>query len=308
MGHEKIVCFDPGHSYTSSNRSPDARYYEWLGCQDICEKAILLTKNIPGLKGMLTKETWEVTNLAARVATAHNAGARLFLSQHTNAFGTGGWQSPNGYGVYPYPDKNIDLAEVALGECDRVIGHLMNSRGIRPANFYVTRETRMPALLFETGFHTNQHDVALLKTHEFRYLAAEVLVRTACEYLGIPFIVKNTSALAPVHYVVSGNNMSRIARHYSIPLASLVEWNSHIPDPAHILAEHGGDVIFLGEPTEFQVEYGTLRREYILLKKIEPKWQERIEVLEQRVAVMHEILENHKAIGNKVISYASKLL
>jgi len=304
----KLACFDPGHSHISVNRSPDRRYYEWLGCQDICEKAMLLVNQIPGLEGMLTKETWEVTTLADRVKKAHDAGAHLFLSQHTNAAGSGGWHSANGVGIYPYPDRDLDLAEIALRISLEKLD--LNNRGIRPRNFYVTRETRMPAVLFETGFHTHREDVAKLKTHEFRYLAAEVLVRTACEYLGIPFIVKNTSALAPVHYVVSGNTMSGIARHYSIPLASLVEWNSHIPDPAHILAEHGGDVIFVASPTQAQVEYGLMRREYILCKmnnKTE-EYEKKIGEMAERLLEQESTLDHHKHVGDKIISYASKLL
>ena len=306
MGHEKLVCFDPGHSYTSSNRSPDARYYEWLGCQDICEKAMLLTNNIPGLRGMLTKETWELVGLAERVKRAHDAGACLFLSQHTNAFGTGGWQSPNGYGVYPYPDKNIDLAEIALGECDRVIGHLMNSRGIRPANFYVTRETRMPALLFETGFHTNQHDVALLKTHEFRYLAAEVLVRTACTYLGISYI-GGKGTVAGYHVVERGDRFGRIASDRGISIAELSEFNPHIPDPAVIYAEHGGDIIWLEAPNATEVDYGFYRRNLILCNKDKDGCNNDIKILEDQLR--HERLEKAKADAElKKVKDAGKTL
>lgn len=182
----KLVCLDPGHHLHSVNRSPDGTYYEWEFAQDVCDQAEVIIKRIPGLDCIKTKEADTYpTSLAGRVAVANNAGADLFLSQHSNAYGSG-WTSPNGFGVYPYPDRHLDLAEVCLYWCETLLP--MKSRGVRPSNFYVTRETKMPSLLIETGFHTNREDVAKLKDPAFRELAAMVLVRTACTFLQVPYM------------------------------------------------------------------------------------------------------------------------
>ena len=182
----KLVCLDPGHNLQNGNRSPDGTYYEWEFNQDVCNRAEAIIKRIPGLDCIKIKEADTYpTTLDMRVKVAHDAGADLFLSQHTNAYGSG-WTSPNGFGVYPYPGKDEDLAKICLTWCEMLLP--MKSRGIRESNFFVTRETKMPAVLIETGFHTNKEDVAKLKTSAFRDLAAMVLVRTACTYLQVPYL------------------------------------------------------------------------------------------------------------------------
>ena len=184
----KLVCLDPGHNFKNANRSPDGTYYEWEFAQDVCDRAEAIIKRIPGLDCIKTKEADTYpTSLDMRVKVAHDAKADLFLSQHSNAYGSG-WTSPNGFGVYPYPGRDLDLAEICLTWCKLLLP--MNSRGIRESNFFVTRETRMPAILIETGFHTNKDDLVKLKDSDFRDLAAMVLVRTACTYLEVPYLIE----------------------------------------------------------------------------------------------------------------------
>jgi hypothetical protein len=261
----KIVCLDPGHNNRSVNRSPDGSYYEWEFAQDVCDKAEEMIWHIPGLDSVKTKEADTYpTSLAGRVKVAHDARADLFLSQHSNAYGSGGWTSPNGFGVYRYPGRDLRLARIGLKWCLELLD--MNSRGIREANFYVLRETAMPSILFETGFHTNRDDVAKLKSQEFRIQAARVLVRTACEFLEVPY-VEEDQRMTEHHIVRFGDTMYRIARENNISLDQLIGINSHIENPEQIYWEHGGDIIFLKQPNELETSYAAMRRELILWKK-----------------------------------------
>ncbi len=223
----KLLCLDPGHNLRSVNRSPDATYYEWEFAQDVCDKAEAMIKLIPGLDCIKTKEADTFpTSLAGRMKVAHDAKADLFLSQHSNAV-AGGWGTPNGFSIHPYPGRHLDLANIALEWCIKLLP--MNSRGVQPSNFYVTREARMPSILIETGFHTNREDVAKLKTQSFRILAAKVLVRTACEYLKVEYMEGDNVGDRRYYHLKAKQTLSHVAAIYGVSVPQLRIWNGLTP-------------------------------------------------------------------------------
>jgi N-acetylmuramoyl-L-alanine amidase len=50
-------------------------------------------------------------------------------------------------------------------------------RGIRPADFFVVREARMPSILIEVGFISNRAELAQLRTASYRQQLAEAIAR-----------------------------------------------------------------------------------------------------------------------------------
>jgi N-acetylmuramoyl-L-alanine amidase len=100
--------------------------------------------------------------LQARVDVANNAGARLFISIHANAFINSG-----PYGTTYYVSKKSDVALAQIIE-----QHLQSDGtkddGIIKSHMYVTLHTRMPAVLIETAFLTNPSDLALLASSAWR--------------------------------------------------------------------------------------------------------------------------------------------
>ena len=58
--------------------------------------------------------------------------------------------------------ESILLANNILGRFDQAVGHLKPNRGIKPAEWFVVRNARMPAVLVELGFKTNETDALLL--------------------------------------------------------------------------------------------------------------------------------------------------
>ena len=307
----KLVCLDPGHNKNSANRSPDGSYYEWEFAQDVCDRAEAMIKRIPGLSSVKTKEADTYpTSLEGRVAVAHDAKADLFLSQHSNAYGSGGWTSPNGFGVYRYPGRDLELAQIGLKWCIELLD--MNSRGIREADFYVLRETRMPSLLFETGFHTNREDVEKLKTQEFRQLAAQVLVRTACEFLEVDYVEGENEMSAERHIVRSGDTLYRIARDNNMSVDELLQLNPHIEDPDTIYAEHGGDIVFLEQPNEFEIDYATMNRELILCRLNSAPEEEtdelkaQLKVEQEARAKAEEEASEFQSIGREIHTLSAK--
>jgi N-acetylmuramoyl-L-alanine amidase len=100
--------------------------------------------------------------LQARCDVANDAGARLFISVHTNSFTTG---TLNGTTTYYYKADSYGLADAVHA---RLAANLpTQDDGIRKENFYVIHHTNAPAILVETAFLSNASDARYLKSDSF---------------------------------------------------------------------------------------------------------------------------------------------
>jgi N-acetylmuramoyl-L-alanine amidase len=66
----------------------------------------------------------------------------------------------------PRAKSSKKLAESVLGRVLRRTEAV--SRGVKKGNFYVIRETSMPAILVEGGFISNPHERSQLRTREYQ--------------------------------------------------------------------------------------------------------------------------------------------
>lgn len=114
--------------------------------------------------------------LQARVDVANNAGARLFVSIHVNAFINSG-----PYGTTYYISKSDDTPLASAMET-----HLESDGtkddGIVKSHLYVTYHTKMPAVLVETAFLSNPNDYALLTSAAWRQKVAQGLADAIAQY------------------------------------------------------------------------------------------------------------------------------
>ena len=123
-----------------------------------------------GVKVVMTREDdsfegSELENLLARANLANNVDASLFVSVHNNsavspnANGTEVCYTPQSSGAYGITSKGF--AENILGPLVEASG--LTNRGLssRP-NLAVLKYTKMPAVLIECGFVTNEGDRAVL--------------------------------------------------------------------------------------------------------------------------------------------------
>ena len=118
----------------------------------------------------LTRESDETVSLQARVALANAWPADRFISIHHNGWGS---SSANGTETYSYPGAATaaDLRNHVHAEL--VAGLGLADRGVKTADFYVLRETTMPAVLSEGGFLTNPVDAAVLASPAGRQASAQ---------------------------------------------------------------------------------------------------------------------------------------
>ena len=114
-------------------------------------------------------------SLAERVKRANSInslnGRSIYISIHANANGTD-WNSAHGIETYFY-EKNgkksqtgEQLAKLLHPEFIKAANR--RDRGIKGANFYVLRQTSMPAILTESPFMTNKDEAELMLTKDFR--------------------------------------------------------------------------------------------------------------------------------------------
>jgi len=116
-----------------------------------------------GYKTVMTRNQDTFVPLDTRAEIANTLDADLFVSIHYN-------YSPNsdakGVEVYYYKEeKNPPSTRIVKSKTlgDNVLKKIISttgaeSRGLKQANFAVIRETRMPAILVEAGFLSNQHE------------------------------------------------------------------------------------------------------------------------------------------------------
>lgn len=291
-----LVCLKPGHHYTNVNQSPDGTYFEWKRNQVVMDLAHEMFKCIPGIDSFVTKTADELTTLQGEVRKAVDAGADIYISKHSNARGSGAWNDANGFSVYIYPGRadSLALARIAIKYDAELLP--MKNLGIKTANLYETRVPPMPAILYETGYHTNKGDVEKLKSHEFRVLEARAIVKTACEYFNVKYVEDDNVMAAKQHIVAPGETMYRISRNYDLALNDLAACNPHIEDLALI---HPGDIIFLEQPNTFEVKYAALNRELVLCKKSSGEIEQlKIDLKEAQKEINARIAENNRMLND----------
>ena len=166
-----VVCIDPGHGMTTGGkRSFDGTLREWEFNRSVAYKLKgILESN--GIECIMTVAWEDQTDppLADRVAVANgNDAVDLFVSIHANAYGSS-WNTANGWEVYAYQKGGVsELAAKYVEASKNALITEIRDRGFRTSDFYVIKNTEMPAILIEHGFYTNVSEVEYLKSDAFR--------------------------------------------------------------------------------------------------------------------------------------------
>lgn len=166
-----VVAIDPGHGKTTGGkRSFDSSLMEWEFNRDVAYRLKdILESN--GIECVMTV-AWDDTtdpSLATRCEIANrDDSVDLFVSIHANAYGST-WNTANGWEVYSYQKGGVsELAAKFIEQAKNAAITEIRDRGNFTANFYVIKNTEMPAVLIEHAFYTNKTEVEYLKSDSFR--------------------------------------------------------------------------------------------------------------------------------------------
>jgi N-acetylmuramoyl-L-alanine amidase len=177
----------------------------------------LLSRTYPGKRVMLTREGDTYPSLENRVDIANSVSLReneaiIFISIHANASFN---KQARGYEVwYLSPDyrrsvidkskftdsaeiisirnamleeefttESIMMAKAILDRFGEALGNRIPSRGIKAEEWFVVRNARMPSVLVELGFVTNEADALLMADGNYLNQAAEALYKGIADFV-----------------------------------------------------------------------------------------------------------------------------
>lgn len=174
-----VVMLDPGHG----GRDPGA-----VGIGSIKEKDINLSiaqrvasrLEQNGIRVIMTRSDDREIDLSPRVQMAERSNVDLFVSIHANAISMSR-PDVNGLETYYY-SSGLNLARAIHSSVLRNTN--MRDRGVRQANFYVIKNTSMPAVLVETGFVTGREDAARFNNPTARNQIADAIADGILTYSG----------------------------------------------------------------------------------------------------------------------------
>ncbi|MFP4249186.1 MAG: N-acetylmuramoyl-L-alanine amidase [Armatimonadota bacterium] len=174
---DKRVVIDPGHG----GRDTGARGRQLLE-KDInldVGRQVAAKLMAVGAQTILTRDGDTYVDLYDRPGLANRIDADLFVSIHANAMpkrNTG-----HGTETFYYHDRSVCLGAVIHHELVGAMGRA--DRGLKWANFCVTRESHMPAVLVELLFLNSDVEEALLARPDVRTAAADAIVEGLRQYV-----------------------------------------------------------------------------------------------------------------------------
>lgn len=179
------VVIDAGHGGIDRGAKANAPFCEE---KRVClQTARLMKKYLDqlGYHVVMTRDTDAFISLPRRVEIATASGATIFVSIHFNSA-----RNVTAHGIEVFFHENKEqhtrgvlskkLASAILAPLIRRTS--AQSRGIKKGNFYVIRETSMPAVIVEGGFISNSKERTQLKLVEYQEKIARGIVEGIDSY------------------------------------------------------------------------------------------------------------------------------
>ena len=181
-----VIVIDPGHGGSDTG----AIYPVGVQNPTVKEKdltldiALKVKENLEdaGIKVIMTRTGDSYPTLKERVELANNSEADLYVSVHINAMDNK--DEIDGAQVYYHRDSEFGkkLAKEVYDSIVDITG--LTERGVQDgSSFYVLKNTKMPAILTETGFITNENDRDYITTKKGRQAIADAISEGILEAL-----------------------------------------------------------------------------------------------------------------------------
>lgn len=145
----------------------DLIFYEGVWNRKVLDKLVqLLVAEDFSFK--IVSDAYEDTSLSKRVEVANDINKLhdnrgVYVSIHSNYFST---KSANGIETFHYPGSQSGKKLAGIFQENLIKQTGLTDRGVKEANYYVLRETQMPAVLTESGFFSNPKDVEFMVSSE----------------------------------------------------------------------------------------------------------------------------------------------
>ena len=189
----KLIAIDPGHGGNDAGA---------IGPSGVMEKTVTLNVALElekmlkesGAEVIMTRRTDKtvsykgasasaIEELQARCDVANRAKATIFISIHADSFTNNSARGTTGY----YYSQTEGQASIKLADCIRkaLCEQIRTpSRGTKPCNFYVVRNTDMPATLIELAFISNPDEERIMGSREGVLKCAQGIFDGIEDYFG----------------------------------------------------------------------------------------------------------------------------
>lgn len=191
-----VISVDDGHGLeTSGKRTPkysDGHFVKENEFNHACKMYLIEElKRQPQLTPYDVSPERSDTPLSTRVNRANNKKSDIFYSIHFNAL-IESWRSGNGgIETYYYPNSTKGKKLATSIHKYSIQGTPLKNRGVKSANFYVLRETYMPAVLSEFGFMDIMKEANLMRNTSYQQECAREACKGICEYFGLAYVSDN---------------------------------------------------------------------------------------------------------------------
>ena len=175
------VVIDPGHGGPDSGAIGIDGLRETDVVLDVSKTVTALLKG-KGVKVEMTRMNEVDLDLSPRVSFANRTRADLFVSIHANA-SRGKKRNINGLETFYYDGWKGRLLAQKIQKQILKVSPGSPDRGVRRGNYYVIKNTNMPAVLVEIGFVTGKLDARRLEKSSHRKRVAYAIAKGILEYL-----------------------------------------------------------------------------------------------------------------------------
>lgn len=186
---EKVIVIDAGHGGKDPGTTGVSGNYE----KDInlqISKKLAKKLKLGGYKIILTRDNDEYVDNLSRVELANKKRARVFISIHGNAMEDN--NSINGVQVLYYPNRESTIGDLNNNELAQIVmdslidGTGAKDRGIiEREDLIVLNQTKMPAILIEYGFLSNEKEEKLLLSDDYQNSVVDSIVNGLERYFSL---------------------------------------------------------------------------------------------------------------------------
>lgn len=177
------IMIDPGHGgYDKGTIANDKVTFEKdITLQIGALVAQKLTKQ-KDVQAIISRNEDKYISLADRAKLANEQNVDLFVSIHLN--GQAGGSDATGFETYYTKGKDDGSDELAKQIQEIVISYVdVRDRGVKTEKFQVLSDSKMPAVLVECGFLTNDEEAKKLKDKSYQENLAEGIAQGILAYL-----------------------------------------------------------------------------------------------------------------------------
>jgi N-acetylmuramoyl-L-alanine amidase len=171
-GRPSVVVVDPGHGGIDRGGIPGLSLAEKELTLDTAKRLSRILRSRSEIKVVMTRDDDTFVPLSARTAVANQYSGRdaVFVSIHYNA-----GLREEAYGIETYYNNRraYRLAALVHPRVVQTAGSI--DRGIRHRGYWVLRTNRLPAILVECGFMTNQAEARRIQSARYRDRIAKAI-------------------------------------------------------------------------------------------------------------------------------------